>query len=185
MLKGNLFNGNKLFKGSKAAWLFFSVICLVVVSDQITKAIILSSIAEGDNLPLIPGFFNLTLTFNKGAAFGLLADLPDGSRQVILAITTVVALFVVVYFLVNDYKHDRFAQAALALIVGGAVGNIIDRCRLGVVVDFLDVYYSTYHWPAFNVADSCICVGVSILFFRKPTRRSPALKSSVTKREDL
>jgi signal peptidase II len=143
----------------------------VAAFDQGTKALIVRKFNPGQTLNLIPGVFDLTLTFNKGAAFGMLSGLPDGMRQLMLGIATATALLAVLYFLFHDYYDDLLAQCGLALILGGALGNIVDRIRIGVVVDFLDFYYGSYHWPAFNVADSAICVGVAILLFR-PSRKN-------------
>lgn len=141
---------------------------VVVILDQYTKYLVVANLTLHETIELVPGFFNLILTYNKGAAFGLLADLPDTIRYIALTVTTLIALSAVVYFLLRDYREDFIAQIALSFIVGGAVGNILDRVRLGMVVDFLDVYYNNYHWPAFNVADSAICLGVAVLLFRKP-----------------
>ena len=141
---------------------------LVLVSDQLTKQLILESFQMGESREIVSSLFNLVLVFNKGAAFGFLSGVSEGLRQIILGATTVLALGTVIYLLVYDYFEDRIARTALGMILGGAVGNIIDRVRLGEVVDFLDFYYGNYHWPAFNVADSAICVGVFILLFRKP-----------------
>ncbi len=153
-------------------------VMLVAFLDQWTKFLIVSALTLGERIEIIPGFFNLTLAYNPGAAFGMLGDLPDGTRQLVLGAVTVLALLVVFYFLAKDYYHDLIAQAALGLILGGAVGNIIDRVRLGVVVDFLDVYVQSYHWPSFNVADSAICIGVAILIFRKPAPRDAQASAS-------
>ena len=150
---------------------------VVVILDQITKWLVLRSILLGDSIEVIPGFFNLVLTFNKGAAFGMMAGLSDGVREVVLALTTGFALVVVAFFLFTDCKRDALGQVALAMILGGALGNIIDRIRIGAVIDFLDVYYGTAHWPAFNVADSAICIGVALLILRRrphPEQRSNA-----------
>jgi signal peptidase II len=131
--------------------------------DQLTKHLILLNFAPGEIMPVVPGFFNLTLTFNLGAAFGLWSGLPSGARELVLAATNLLALGVVIYFMRQPHYRTRLAQAALAGILGGAVGNIIDRFVHGSVVDFLDLYVGNAHWPAFNVADSAICVGVTIL----------------------
>lgn len=146
------------------ALLFFGV----VIFDQITKFVALSAFAPGDVLPVFDGFFNLTLAFNRGVAFGLFANLTDGTRHLLLGLSACVALAAVAYFFFRDYAHDLVARCALILVLGGAVGNIIDRIRLGMVVDFLDFYVGDYHWPAFNIADSAICIGVFILLFRRP-----------------
>lgn len=150
------------------------VVTTVVTLDQISKWIIIRELQVFDGRPVevIPGLFNLVLTYNRGAAFGLLSDVPDGWRHLLLGLTTVAAFLAVAYFLLNDYRHDLMAHQALAMIVGGAIGNIIDRVRLGAVVDFLDVYYASYHWPAFNLADSAICVGVAVLLIRTPRKKT-------------
>lgn len=140
---------------------------VVVILDQLSKWWILQNVERGQIISIVPNIFNLTLTFNRGAAFGILSNMPDGTRQVLLGLTTLVALSAVLYFLRRDYRNEKVAQYSLALIFGGAVGNVLDRFRLGEVVDFLDVYWKNYHWPAFNVADSAICVGVVILIFRR------------------
>ena len=155
-------------KVDRRAWL---ALILVIVLDQLSKSLILSSFSVGEVRSIIPGFFNLTLTYNPGAAFGLLSDLPDGSRVLVLSFTIFAALAAVGYFLLNEYYEDGIGQVGLLMIVGGAIGNIIDRARFGEVVDFLDVYFRSYHWPAFNIADSAICLGVTVLLFRKPSRK--------------
>jgi len=141
---------------------------LVVVLDQLSKYFVQEKLFTGDSIEVIPNFLNLILTYNPGAAFGLMAGLPDAVRYLALGTATVVALVAVMYFFMRDYRHDRFAQIALAMILGGAVGNIIDRIRFGMVVDFIDVFVGVHHWPAFNVADSAICMGVAIIVLRKP-----------------
>lgn len=144
----------------------------VVIVDQITKKMIVSSLDRLDVVPIIPNFFNLTLTYNRGVAFGLLSDLPPGTRELFLASATLLAVAVVIYLLLAEYHSDLLGQLAIALILGGAIGNSLDRFILGEVIDFLEIYVEPYYWPAFNVADSAICVGVVILLFRSPSRRS-------------
>jgi signal peptidase II len=141
---------------------------IIAVMDQATKLFVLKNFQVGESRPVLEGFFNLVLVFNKGAAFGFLSDVGDGLRHILLGLTTAIALGTVVYLLLVDYFHDTVARGALGLIIGGAIGNIIDRIRFGQVVDFLDFYYGSYHWPAFNVADSAICVGVAFLILRSP-----------------
>jgi signal peptidase II len=160
----------------KAASLITAIAVFVIVLDQLSKLVVLASVGPGEVITVIPKFFNLTLTFNKGAAFGFLAGAPDGMRQVLLYLMTAVALGVVVLMLVRDYRHSSLAKVALAMIIGGALGNIIDRIRIGHVVDFLDAYYGTYHWPAFNLADSSICIGVFLLllFARSKPKQNEA-----------
>jgi signal peptidase II len=136
----------------------------VIIVDQVTKIWILATFQFGEISPVIPQVFNLTLVFNKGAAFGIFSGIESPLvRGLVLGISTSVALAIVVIALFKEYKDDVVAQCAIALILGGAVGNIIDRARLGMVVDFLDFYISSHHWPAFNIADSAICIGVTVL----------------------
>ena len=123
----------------------------------------LSSFQPGEVRPVIDGLFNLTLSFNRGAAFGLWTGLSSGWREVVLASTILLALGVVGFLLTRPYYQSKLAQLALSAILGGAVGNVIDRFMYGAVVDFLDFYVGSYHWPAFNIADSAICVGVGLL----------------------
>ncbi len=141
----------------------FLVTTATVAADQTTKAIVLSSFTPGELLPIIDGLFNLTLTFNYGAAFGLWSWLTPGTRELVLGLTILCAMGLVSFFLTRPYYRTISAQLALSAILGGAIGNVIDRMRLGAVVDFLDFYVGSYHWPAFNVADSAICVGVAVL----------------------
>ncbi len=141
---------------------------LVVVLDQLSKLMVEKMFTLGEQLPVVDGFFDLTLTYNKGVAFGMFASLEQVPRVIALAGAIGLALLVVAYLLVKEYRRDPIGQVFLAMIVGGAIGNIIDRVRVGAVVDFLDLYYGSYHWPAFNIADSAICVGVLLLLFRKP-----------------
>ena len=142
---------------------FILLTTTIVALDQLSKLLILTHLYPGELSPVIPGFFNLTLTFNYGAAFGLWSWLPDGVRQITLAGTICLALVVVFFFLFQPAYRNRPARAALAGILGGAIGNVIDRANHGAVVDFLDVYIGKNHWPAFNLADSAICLGVAIL----------------------
>jgi signal peptidase II len=147
----------------------------VIIVDQVSKRYILEHFQPGEIRPVISDLFNLTLTYNPGAAFGLWGTVSDGWRQAILGITTLLALGVVFYFLRQAGYRAAKTQAALAAILGGALGNVIDRfCYNGTVVDFLDFYWGKAHWPAFNVADSAICIGVFILIiFPCPSGAQP------------
>lgn len=147
-----------------------------ILLDQVSKHLVLQNFQPGEIRPIIDGVFNLTLTFNRGAAFGLWSGLPPGWREGVLALTILFALLVIAYLLTRSYYQNALSQIALSAILGGACGNIIDRVRLGAVVDFLDFYYGSYHWPAFNIADSAICVGVAILLLF-PTKTAPATAS--------
>ena len=131
--------------------------------DQASKVLVLQLLPLGGQVPLIDGFFNLVHIHNKGAAFGLLSGWSANlARWFFLTTTTMVVA--VLGFLWYRLPEDRWPAAlAYSLILTGALGNLLDRVRLGEVVDFLDVCWGRYHWPAFNVADSLVCVGAGVL----------------------
>ena len=135
------------------------VICLAL--DQASKLLVVSSIPLHQAIDVIPGFFAIVHVQNRGAAFGLLAGL-SGAGALFVVISLIAVVLICAYF--RWLKDDEvWTPFCLALVLTGAVGNLIDRFRLGSVVDFLDVHYRGWHWPAFNVADSCITIGVLLL----------------------
>ena len=141
---------------------FLSVSTLLVLIDQLTKWSAQTRFAEGEFIP-ITSFFNLGLTYNTGAAFGFLAN-QSGWQRWALSLIAVAAVVVIIGLMLKHYRDKRFAHG-LAFILAGALGNLIDRIQLGKVVDFLDFYYTTYHWPAFNFADVFIFIGVFVVLF--------------------
>lgn len=141
---------------------FVILIILVIVLDQLSKSQVVAHFALHESLPVIPGFFSLTYLTNTGAAFGILAGHPTWWRQAFFVGVALIALVVICVMYRRLRDHSLWYEVALAFIAGGAIGNGIDRVRLGSVIDFLDVYVGTHHWPAFNVADSAITVGVAI-----------------------
>lgn len=143
---------------------FLAIICAVVGFDQGTKLWIVKSFSLYDSRELIPGFFNLTYLTNKGAAFGFLAGQTGAWRHYLFLVLGTVALAVIGIAWARLRQAHPLYSISLPLIAGGAIGNLIDRVRLGSVVDFLDVHYKGYHWPAFNVADSAISIGVVVFF---------------------
>jgi signal peptidase II len=158
------------------------VATITTLIDQVTKWAVLQLLNPGEQVEVIRGFFSLTLLFNKGAAFGLFAGIEsDALRYTLLGLSTLVALSVLGYVLLRDFCEDVPGQCVVGTVLGGAVGNIIDRVRLGEVIDFLDFYLGSHHWPAFNVADSAICVGVILLLLRKPRCTPDCLVSSSEK----
>ncbi|HEY6010770.1 MAG TPA: signal peptidase II [Nitrospirota bacterium] len=146
-----------------------SIISIVLLLDQITKYIVETRIRLYDVIAVVPGFFNLTHVRNRGAAFGILANLPGAWRSAFF-ITITLAAVVVIALLIRK-TQERLLVAAFSLIAGGAIGNVIDRIRYGEVVDFIQWYVKSYYWPSFNVADSAISIGVGLLaidmLFRK------------------
>jgi signal peptidase II len=143
--------------------LYFAIAFGVLLLDQLTKWLVDRSLTLHDSIAVLPGLFSLTHVENQGAAFGLFADSPAEWRAATLIIFSAVALVVVSILLWRNSHSFTFGGVALALILGGAVGNLWDRVFQGHVVDFLDFYISTHHWPAFNVADSAIVVGALLL----------------------
>lgn len=138
-----------------------SIAGVVLLLDQVTKFIVMRRIAMFEVITVIPGFFNLTYVRNRGAAFGMLAGVPGIWRSVFFIIVTVIAVAAIV--LLIRKTSERLLVAAFSLIAGGALGNLIDRVRWGEVVDFIDWYVRSHHWPTFNIADSAITVGVGLL----------------------
>ena len=145
---------------------------VVLVLDQLTKAWALQALMPGRPVPVIDGFFSLTLVTNPGLAFGMLSTTPAGWRWVVALLSIGALTVLAVVGLRMLPGGGRLTPLALGLIFGGAVGNLIDRGRFGAVVDFLDFYWRGYHWPAFNVADSAISVGVALLALRMLTTPS-------------
>jgi signal peptidase II len=151
--------------------LFLAITGLVVLLDQLSKIWIVASLRLHEGFPLIDGFFNIVHVRNPGAAFGFLAAAPPLFRSVFFIAVTVAAILLILRYLRVSRIEEPSLVWALALILSGAVGNLIDRVRFGEVVDFLDVYVGAYHWPAFNVADSAITVGAVMLMMVLLSRR--------------
>jgi signal peptidase II len=139
---------------------WFGISAVVIVLDYLCKAAVLASVAPGESRSLTP-FFNLVLVFNTGAAFSFLAAAQGWQTLLFIAIAVVASIFI--SFLIFKNKNKNIFCTGLALILGGALGNLYDRLAYGHVVDFLDFHAAGWHWPAFNVADSAITVGAAIL----------------------
>ena len=138
-----------------------SIVGIVLVLDQITKHVVEARIRLYDVITVIPGFFNITHVRNKGAAFGLLSNLPEFWRSAFFITVTIVAVAAIIALIIKT--HERLPVYAFSLIAGGALGNVIDRIRYGEVVDFIQWYVKSHYWPSFNVADSAVTVGVVLL----------------------
>ncbi len=136
---------------------------MIVVADQLTKALIRSKLALHDSVNVVPGFLDITHVRNTGAAFGMLNDMHFQYKAVVMVLIAVVALVAVGAYAMTLPREQRIARFGLALILGGAVGNLIDRALAGYVVDFVDVYWRGIHFWAFNVADSAISAGVVLM----------------------
>ena len=154
-------------KSNNLRWLWLSA--GVIVLDQGTKHLAERLLELHQPVSLLP-FFNLTLTYNEGAAFSLLSDAGGWQRWFFAGLSIVVAVVLVIW-MQRASQRERWLLWGLALVLGGALGNLWDRLVIGAVVDFIDVYYRSWHWPAFNIADSAICVGAVMLIistFRDP-----------------
>ncbi len=153
---------------------FFLVSGAVLVADQSTKIIALKRLAPRGSISVVPGWFDLTFVMNQGALFGIGRNLREPLRTLAFTLLPMTAILYILYFLWRTPARDRLFLIGLSLILGGALGNLVDRLRVGYVVDFLDFYWRNHHWPAFNLADSSICIGVGLLgldLFLKERRR--------------
>jgi len=157
-----------------AAWRYLLISALVIGADQWTKAIALANVALGERIPVFPGF-SWTLAYNTGVAFSLFADGAEWQKYGLAGFAVLVS-GAFAWMMTTLSPRERLSAVAYALIIGGALGNVIDRLRIGKVVDFILVYYREHDWPAFNVADSCIVVGAALmlLFGWRQTGTEPA-----------
>jgi len=143
--------------------IFIPVLAAGLALDQVSKLLVIRELPLGSQAPLIQGLLNLVHIHNKGAAFGLLSGWGSELAWLLFVATTSLVLGVLAYMLWRLPDDHWPAALGYSLILTGALGNLIDRIRLGEVVDFIDVYWGPYHWPAFNVADSLVCVGAAVL----------------------
>ncbi|MDH4099068.1 MAG: signal peptidase II [Nitrospirota bacterium] len=150
-------------KGKVAALLLTAL--PVVVLDQVTKILVDSTMMLGQSITILENFFHLTYLRNRGAAFSLFAGTADSFRLPFLIGVSLLAFAVLIYLWRQLKDDETLLATAYGLVMGGAVGNLIDRVRLGEVIDFLDAHWYNAHWPAFNVADSAVCIGVALLFW--------------------
>jgi len=150
---------------SRKLSLFLTILVVGVILDQSTKLLVVREIPLGEQIPVIEGFFNLVLIYNRGAAFGLFANLSLEFAWIFFIITTSLVLGVVAYLWWRLPDDQILGATGFSLIFAGAVGNLIDRVRLGEVIDFLDFHVGRFHWPAFNVADSLVCLGAGFLLW--------------------
>ena len=142
-------------------WIVGIAFCLLLALDQASKLSIERSLPLYQSREVIPGFFAITHVQNRGAAFGLLGNLPGAA--IIFVIVSLIAIALILTYLRQIKEGELWTPFSLSLVLTGTVGNLIDRFRLGGVVDFLDFYYKGWHWPAFNVADASITIGVMLL----------------------
>jgi signal peptidase II len=157
---------------------YLALSAAIIILDVWTKALVLARIDLHETVSIIPNFFQLVHVRNTGAAFGIGANASSRLIPLLLNAGAIAVFCVVVVYAMRSAVTDRLLQTGLHLILGGAIGNLLDRFRFGYVVDFLDVYVGTKHWPAFNVADSAICIGIALLFL--DMRKKPEAERAVT-----
>ena len=161
---------------------YFVIAAAIILLDAWTKALVSARIDLHESISLIPNFLQLVHVRNTGAAFGIGANADSRIVPLLLNAGAIGVFCVVVVYAFRAAITDRVLQTGLHLILGGAIGNLIDRFHLGYVTDFVDIFVnaggSTHHWPAFNVADSAICIGIALLFF--DMRKKPEAAAAVT-----
>lgn len=151
--------------------ILLATVAVAVLFDFITKAYIDSNMSLHESVVVIGGLLNITYVRNPGAAFSFLATASPGFRSVFFLSVTILSIVLVLYYIAKSKTEEPLMIFALSLILSGALGNFIDRVRIGEVIDFIDVHLGAYHWPAFNVADSAITVGACIMLlalFKRP-----------------
>jgi len=142
---------------------YIVVIAATLLLDRWTKLLIQSRFELNESATVIDGFFNITSVRNTGVAFGIFSSVSSPVKSVLLSAFTALAAALVIVYSVRSPARNRLLQVALSLILGGALGNLYDRLAYGYVIDFLELYIGSYHWPSFNIADSAISIGVVLL----------------------
>ncbi len=151
---------------TKSKWVLLAALSLLVlILDQSTKSLIMTSIPRNGSVPVIQGFFNIVHLQNPGGAFGFLSNGYSDIKRLFFVAGTLIAATLLIVLFRKLPKEYSLLRAGIALILGGAAGNVIDRIRYGRVVDFLDFYWKDLHWPAFNVADSAVTLGAGVFLF--------------------
>ena len=152
------------------------IVGVIVALDQVTKALVDDFMTLHESRTIVEGLVRLTYVQNRGAAFGILSEAGLPYQSLMFSVVSLLALLAIALYAWRMPVQSRLPQTALALVMGGAIGNLLDRARLGYVIDYVDVYWGAHHWPAFNVADSAITVGVALLVL--DILRNPQLDES-------
>ena len=163
----------------KRKYWVLSIFCLgILLLDQWTKHMVVQKLPLYRRVKVIQGFFNLTHVRNTGGAFGIFGGEKGGLGSILFVIVSLIAIGAIVFLFFKVKENEKTLALSFSLILSGAVGNLIDRLRYGEVVDFLDFHLSSYHWPAFNVADSAICIGIGLMALELLKGDKKKLKSS-------
>jgi len=152
---------------------YFLFVLSILAVDQLAKAVVTQKISLYGSNEVIPGFFNITYIQNRGAIFGFFSQSGNHFVYLLLTLTSLAALALVVYYFFKTPPDEKLMKVSLSLILGGALGNLADRIFRGYVVDFMDFYVKKWHWPSFNVSDSCITIGAIFLIFLFFLKRRP------------
>ncbi len=162
-------------------WVLLIVCIGVLLLDQWTKHLVQENLPLYQAVEMIPGFFNLVHVRNTGGAFGIFGGRGGGLASILFVVVSVVAIGSILFFFFKAKEEEKTLSISLSLILSGALGNLVDRVQYGEVVDFLDFHLRGYHWPAFNIADSAICVGIGLMaleLFIRDSRRSKSQRRS-------
>jgi len=159
-------------------WVLLILCVAIIVMDQWTKDVVQQRLALYQRVEVIQGFFNLTHVRNPGGAFGIFGGEKGGLGSWLFVLVSLVAIGSILFLLVKTKEGEKTLSFSFSLVLSGAVGNLIDRLRFGEVVDFLDFHLHSYHWPAFNVADSAICIGIGLMAFDLLIRDRKRLRGS-------
>ncbi len=159
-------------------WVLLVVCVAIIAMDQWTKSMVQQRLALYQRVEVMHGFFNLTHVRNPGGAFGIFGGEKGGLGSWLFLVVSLAAIGSILVLFVRTREGEKTLSLSFSLVLSGAIGNLIDRLRYGEVVDFLDFYLSSYHWPAFNVADSAICVGIGLMAFDLLIRDTKKLKGS-------
>jgi signal peptidase II len=159
-------------------WILLIFCFGILLSDQVTKFMVVQKFPLYQRVEVIQGFFNLTHVRNTGGAFGIFGGEKGGIGSILFVVVSLIAVGAIVFFFIKIKENEKTLTLSFSLILSGAIGNLIDRLRYGEVVDFLDFHLSTYHWPAFNIADSAICIGIGLMALEVLIRDRKKLKKS-------
>ena len=169
---------NADLKMKRKYWVLLICFVFILLLDQYTKYEAQRRIRLYQTIGVIDGFFNLTHLRNTGGAFGILADKKEGIASLFFIAVSLMAVGIILYLFRKLKEHERIPSLSLSLILSGAIGNLIDRIRYGEVVDFLDFHLFSYHWPAFNIADSAITIGIGLMAIELLFHDKKRLKTS-------
>ena len=165
-------------------WVLLTVLFWILLSDQWTKHIVQQRLFLHRTVEVIPGFFNLVHVRNRGGAFGIFGGQGDGFSSFLFVAVSLIAIGTILFLFARLKEEETSLSLSFSLVLGGALGNLIDRLHYGAVIDFLDFHLLAHHWPAFNIADSAICVGIGLmaleLFIRDNRRKTPNSSRRIT-----